>query len=108
MSEQEIVGRRVEELGTGLYLAKEEVTAEKLRDSVQRLLAEARFGQQAASVRDSFQAAGVSRGRPTPSWRSRDGEGLYRRQVSLTRRVVTMLCAGELPESQRPVFSIPQ
>ena len=58
MSEQEIVGRRVEEVGAGLYLAKEQVTAARLRESVQRLLTEARFGQQAALVRDSFQAAG--------------------------------------------------
>jgi len=58
MSEQEIVGRRVEEVGAGLYLAKEQVTAENLRESVQRLLTEARFGQQAALVRDSFHAAG--------------------------------------------------
>lgn len=58
MSEQEIVGRRVEELGAGLCLAKEEATAEKLRESVQRLLAEDRFRQQAAVVRQSFQTAG--------------------------------------------------
>jgi len=58
MSEQEIVGRRVEELGAGLYLAKGEAMAETLRKSVQRLLAEDRFRQQAALVRESFQAAG--------------------------------------------------
>jgi MGT family glycosyltransferase len=58
MSEQEIVGRRVEELGAGLCLAKEEATAEKLRESVERLLAEDRFRQQAAVVRQSFLTAG--------------------------------------------------
>jgi MGT family glycosyltransferase len=58
MGEQEIVGRRVEDLGTGLYLAKAEVTAEKLRDAVRRLLAEDRFRKQAALVRESFQNAG--------------------------------------------------
>jgi UDP:flavonoid glycosyltransferase YjiC (YdhE family) len=58
MSEQEMVGRRVEELGAGLYLANDEVTTEKLLGSVQRLLGEARFRRQAALVRDSFQAAG--------------------------------------------------
>jgi MGT family glycosyltransferase len=58
MSEQEIVGRRVEELGAGLYVAKEDVTAERLRESVQRLLAEPRFGRQAAVVRESLQTAG--------------------------------------------------
>jgi MGT family glycosyltransferase len=58
MSEQEMVGRRVEELGAGLYLANDEVTTEKLLGSVQRLLGEARFRRQAALVRDSFHAAG--------------------------------------------------
>ena len=58
MGEQEIVGRRVEDLGAGLYLARAEVTAEKLRDAVRRLLAEDRFREQAALVRESFQSAG--------------------------------------------------
>jgi len=58
MSEQAMVGRRVEQLGAGLYLAKEEVTAEKLRESVQQLLANSQFRQQAALVRESFQTAG--------------------------------------------------
>ena len=63
MSEQAIVGRRVEELGAGLYLAKEDVTAEKLRRSVQQLFADARFRRQAALVRESFATAGgVARG----------------------------------------------
>jgi UDP:flavonoid glycosyltransferase YjiC (YdhE family) len=58
MSEQEIVGRRVDQLGVGLYLPKEEATAEKLRSSVRHLLAEDRFRQQAALVQQSFHAAG--------------------------------------------------
>jgi MGT family glycosyltransferase len=58
MSEQAIVGRRVEELGAGLYLAKEDVTAEKLRNSVLRLLTEPQFRRQAAIVRESFRTAG--------------------------------------------------
>jgi MGT family glycosyltransferase len=58
MSEQAIVGRRVEELGAGLCLAKKDATAEKLRASVQRLLAEQGFRRQAAVVGESFQAAG--------------------------------------------------
>jgi MGT family glycosyltransferase len=58
MGEQAIVGRRVEELGAGLYLAKEEVTADMLRESVRRLLAEERFGRRAAEVRESFLTAG--------------------------------------------------
>jgi GMP synthase (glutamine-hydrolysing) A subunit len=43
MSEQAMVGRRVEELGAGIYLAKEDVTAERLRGSVRRLLSEDGF-----------------------------------------------------------------
>jgi MGT family glycosyltransferase len=58
MGEQAIVGRRVEELGAGLYLAKEEVTVETLRASVRRLLAEDRFARQAGEIRESFQNAG--------------------------------------------------
>ena len=58
MGEQEIVGRRVEDLGAGLYLARAEVTSEKLRDAVRRLLAEDRFREQGALVRESFQSAG--------------------------------------------------
>jgi MGT family glycosyltransferase len=58
MSEQEIVGRRVEELGAGLYLSKSEATAEKLRESVRRLLTEDQFCQQTELVRESFQSAG--------------------------------------------------
>ncbi|MGH9723231.1 MAG: macrolide family glycosyltransferase [Bryobacteraceae bacterium] len=58
MSEQAIIGRRVEDLGAGLYVAKEDVTADKLRESVQRLLSEDGFGRQAALVRESFRTAG--------------------------------------------------
>jgi MGT family glycosyltransferase len=58
MGEQEVVGRRVEEIGAGIYLAKHDVSAEKLRESVARLLTDARFREQAAVVRESFRAAG--------------------------------------------------
>jgi MGT family glycosyltransferase len=58
MGEQEVVGRRVEQLGAGLYLSKSDATPESLRASVRRLLAEERFRQQAAVVRESFQTAG--------------------------------------------------
>ena len=58
MSEQAIVGRRVEEIGAGLYLAREDVTADTLRQSAQRLLSEDHFRRQAAVVRESFQRAG--------------------------------------------------
>lgn len=58
MSEQEVVGRRVEELGAGLYLAKTEATPARLRESVERVLAERRFREQAAVVQQSFHASG--------------------------------------------------
>lgn len=58
MTEQELVGRRVEALGAGLYLAKAKATAVNLRDAVERVLADERFRQQAAVVRESFLAAG--------------------------------------------------
>jgi len=58
MGEQETVGRRVEELGAGLYLAKRDATAARLRASVERVLADDRFRQQAAVVRESFRTAG--------------------------------------------------
>ena len=49
MGEQMIIGRRVEELGAGLYIEKAEVTAEKLREGVRRLLADRRFRERAAA-----------------------------------------------------------
>jgi MGT family glycosyltransferase len=58
MGEQEVVGRRVEEIGAGIYLAKHDVSVEKLRESVARLLTDARFREQAAVVRESFRTAG--------------------------------------------------
>jgi MGT family glycosyltransferase len=58
MSEQAIVGRRVEEIGAGLYLAKNQLTAETLREAARRLLREEAFRRQAAVVRESFQTAG--------------------------------------------------
>jgi MGT family glycosyltransferase len=58
MSEQETVGRRVEELGAGVYLAKQDVTAARLRESVERVLADGRFREQAAAVQQSFHTAG--------------------------------------------------
>lgn len=58
MGEQEVVGRRVEELGAGLYLAKTDATADRLRESVRQVLAEGRFRDQARVVRQSFQTSG--------------------------------------------------
>jgi MGT family glycosyltransferase len=58
MGEQELVGRRVEELGAGVCLAKKEATADRLRQSVLRVLGDDRFRRQAALVRESFDAAG--------------------------------------------------
>jgi MGT family glycosyltransferase len=58
MSEQELVGRQVETLGAGLYLTAQEGSPERIRESVRRILADNRFRQQAAVVRQSFDAAG--------------------------------------------------
>jgi MGT family glycosyltransferase len=58
MGEQEVVARQVEALGAGLYLAKGEVTAHRLRESVRRVLDDERFRRQAAVVRQSFEVAG--------------------------------------------------
>lgn len=58
MSEQELVGRRVEQLGAGLYLAKAKATAATLRGAVDQLLADDRYRRQAAVVRESFLTAG--------------------------------------------------
>jgi len=58
MGEQEIIARQVEGLGAGLCLAKKEVTADRLRQSVDRVLGDDKFRKQAALVRASFDAAG--------------------------------------------------
>lgn len=58
MSEQHIVGRRVEELGAGLFAAKQPVSAEDLRAAVQRILGSSAYRQAAAAIGESFQTAG--------------------------------------------------
>jgi MGT family glycosyltransferase len=58
MGEQEIVARQVEALGAGLYLPKQAVTGDRLRECVQRLIGDQTFHRQAARVRQSFDAAG--------------------------------------------------
>ena len=58
MGEQEIVGRRVEELGAGVFLGKDDVTAERLRSSVETVLSDARFAAQAGVLSQSLRAAG--------------------------------------------------
>ncbi len=58
MSEQEMVGRRVEELGAGIFLANEEVTAQRMRESVRRLLSDSGFTKQAMAVSESFRTTG--------------------------------------------------
>ena len=67
MSEQEIVGHRVEELGCGLYLSKSEATVDAIRASVRQLMADERFRRSAGDPADSFIDAGVSVGRLTRS-----------------------------------------
>jgi MGT family glycosyltransferase len=58
MGEQAIIGRRVAQLGAGICLTNEEATALRLRDSVQRLLTDDSFQQQADAIRRSFLDAG--------------------------------------------------
>ncbi len=58
MGEQEIVARRVEDLGAGLCITKTEVTADVLRQSVRRVQSDERFRIQAALAGKSFAAAG--------------------------------------------------
>jgi MGT family glycosyltransferase len=58
MGEQELVGRRVEQLGAGLHLARTNVTVDALRTAVHRLLDESAFRNRAATIGESFKAAG--------------------------------------------------
>ena len=58
MSEQAMVGRRVEELGAGVCLTKDQATPEHLRVAVNRLLADGRFRRQAAVLGQSLKTAG--------------------------------------------------
>jgi MGT family glycosyltransferase len=58
MSEQLIVGRRVEDLGAGLFLTNKEATADAIRASVRRVLAENTYRRAAVTIGDSFRAAG--------------------------------------------------
>jgi UDP:flavonoid glycosyltransferase YjiC (YdhE family) len=58
MGEQAIIGRRVAQLGAGICLTNEEATAPRLRESVQRLLTDDSFRQQADAIRRSFVDAG--------------------------------------------------
>jgi MGT family glycosyltransferase len=58
MGEQAIIGRRVAQLGAGICLTNEEATAPRLRESVQRLLTDDSFRQQADAIRRSFADAG--------------------------------------------------
>jgi len=58
MGEQELVARQVEACGAGLFLAKNDVTADRLRQSVNRVLGDEQFRTQATLVGKSFDAAG--------------------------------------------------
>ena len=58
MGEQEIVARRVEDLGAGICIAKAAATADVLRQSVRRVQSDERFRVQAALAGKSFAAAG--------------------------------------------------
>jgi MGT family glycosyltransferase len=58
MGEQEVVGRRAEELGAGVCLAGGAVTPERLRTSVGCLLTDGRFAASARAIGETFRAAG--------------------------------------------------
>lgn len=58
MGEQDIVGRRVEVLGAGLRIAREDVTPERLKEATRRILVEEKFREGAALVQRSFRDAG--------------------------------------------------
>ncbi len=58
MGEQELVSRRVEQLGAGVYLANADVSPERLRQGVRWLLAESRFREQAARIGATLLSAG--------------------------------------------------
>ena len=58
MSEQEIVGRRVEELGAGVFLGKDSVTPGRLRSSVEQVLRDDGFAANAQRLSSSLRAAG--------------------------------------------------
>lgn len=58
MGEQELVSRRVEQLGAGVYLARRDVSPRSLLHSVQRLLVEGQFREHAARIGETLRAAG--------------------------------------------------
>lgn len=63
MSEQELVGRQVQALGAGVCLTRDDVTPERLRASVRRVLKEDGFRRAAERLRAGFgEAGGVGRG----------------------------------------------
>jgi MGT family glycosyltransferase len=58
MSEQEIVARRVEELGVGIRLGRADLTPGRLSAAICAIVGNERFSRQIAPVRDSFLTAG--------------------------------------------------
>jgi MGT family glycosyltransferase len=56
--EQRMIANRVVELGAGLMLKKEQVTADTIRINTAKLLTEPRFKTEAVRVGESFRAAG--------------------------------------------------
>jgi len=58
MGEQEIVARRVQDVGAGLFLAPADATAEALREAVDRVRTDKRFREAAVTVGGSFRACG--------------------------------------------------
>jgi MGT family glycosyltransferase len=63
MGEQETIGRQVDALGAGVFLAPEAATPERLWQAVERVRNDGRFGTAAAGISRSFEeAGGVARG----------------------------------------------
>jgi MGT family glycosyltransferase len=58
MGEQMFVGRRVEDVGAGLYADRSQVTAAVLRASIRRLLTEPAFRQKAQAIGHTLRDAG--------------------------------------------------
>ena len=56
--DQPLVAKRVVELGAGLTLHLESVTADEIKDAAYRLLSDVTYKQNATKIGDSFREAG--------------------------------------------------
>jgi MGT family glycosyltransferase len=58
MGEQEVIAKQVAALGAGLFLDKKDVTADRLREAVDRVRRDGSFRERAAHIGRSFEPAG--------------------------------------------------